>query len=84
MSYIMHLNTGKLDFDKNRNMLILRNYMDAFPDEVKVVSDHTGKVVRFIADYEEAERNEFWDGEMYQYKSVDDRHPDIVLIFVRG
>ena len=43
-----------------------------FPMKFSVTSEHTGAVVEFVYDHEEAEINEGWDGEMARYMCVTD------------
>lgn len=44
---------------------------EGFPNTVTVKSAHTGKIATFVKDHAAAQRNEWWDGEMYEYKSQD-------------
>ena len=46
--------------------------MKNFPDSFTVVSAHTGTEVKFVYDSDAAEQNEWWDGEMAQYRPLGD------------
>lgn len=46
--------------------------LKTFPHDFEIKSAHTGKVVKFVADTDAAEDNEWWDGEMYQYRALAD------------
>lgn len=65
-------NSSQFTFDKNTKRMVgeaseLGMRPGNFPQSLDVVSDHTGRTVRFVYDLAEALRNEFWDGEMVEY-----------------
>jgi hypothetical protein len=63
----------RFEFNKKQrtlcaNLSDLGMKWNALPTEITVRSHHTGVAVTFVYDTEAAERNEFWDGEMCEYK----------------
>lgn len=46
-----------------------------FPETITITSDRTGQKVTFNADREAALAAEFWDGELMEYKPVQDGTP---------
>jgi hypothetical protein len=67
----MEINFNDCVFNKKTKTLLLGNFEARFPNEFKVRSNRTGKVVRFVQDIEAAMRNEFWDGMMMEYKPTE-------------
>ena len=60
-------------FNKETGRLTMSSelYCGGFPAELVVHSHHTGNDVVFVQDHHAAARNEWWDGEMYEYLPVD-------------
>lgn len=54
--------------------------VNTYPREVTLVSARTNKELVFVQDNEAAERNEYWDGTMYEYKSSDDAYNHIRIV----
>lgn len=63
------LYTNEGVFDKENKILSFSSN-GVFPAYLEVRSSHTGKLVVFARDDAAAEANEFWDGELYEYKPV--------------
>lgn len=63
----LNIELANCEWDSKKHVLTYRLDSNSFPDRVFVRSHHTGKVVCFVADKISAERNEWWDGEMYEY-----------------
>jgi hypothetical protein len=64
---------NRFAYNKNSRLLTasLRDLgMRTLPQEVEIRSHLTGHIVKFVYDNEAAERHEFWDGEMAEYKPV--------------
>lgn len=61
---------SEMEFRKDTGTLTLcinmRNTA-RFPDQLSVVSEHTGRIVKFVQDHQAAEENEYWDGELMKY-----------------
>lgn len=77
---VQTFHSNQFTFDKNTKRMVaeasdLGLRAGDFPQSLDVVSDHTGRTVRFVYDLAEALRNEFWDGEMVEYvpTSVDSK-----------
>lgn len=67
------INLQDCSFNKETGRLTLSSefFCGAFPADLIISSHHTGNEVRFVKDHAAAERNEWWDGEMYEYLPVD-------------
>lgn len=70
------IHTSQCEWDKKTRQLIFRGARN-YPNSIDVISSHTGVVHRFVADHDRAEQCEWWDGEMYEYKCLEN---DIRLI----
>lgn len=71
----MNYTTNHFEFNKERKSLFsdLETLgLPKFPKSFTVTSEHTGAVVEFVYDWDEAERNEGWDGEMAVYRPTTD------------
>lgn len=71
----MNFSTNHFEFNKEKkalfsNLEILG--LPKFPMKFSVTSEHTGAVVEFVYDHDEAEIMEGWDGEMARYLPVTD------------
>lgn len=55
-----------------------------FPEFIKVVSHRTGGSIVFEQDIEAAIANEFWDGEMCEYKPHSDNNRVSKLVVYNG
>lgn len=66
------INLAHCSFNKEAGHLTLSSefFAGGFPAELIVRSHHTGNEVLFVKDHAAAERNEWWDGEMYEYLPV--------------
>lgn len=66
--------TSFFQYDKKSRLLVSsKNVLGIshFPSALEVISTETGRIVKFFADNDAAERNEFWDGEMMEYYTRD-------------
>lgn len=63
------ISTDQCNWNKETRTLTHNYLPSTFPEKVRIVSSKTFKEVLFHQDEEAAIRNEFWDGEMSEYKS---------------
>jgi formate-dependent phosphoribosylglycinamide formyltransferase (GAR transformylase) len=78
-----NFSTSKFTYDKSSNVFYAN--MDAlglkcYPDTFTLVSAKTGKEIKFVKNIEAAEKNEWWDGVMYEYKMLDGHSKNIRVI----
>ena len=68
------VNLRYCSFNKDTKTLTVASefFGGVFPPEVVISSHYSNKTVRFIKDQEAAIANEFWDGEMCEYRPIDD------------
>ncbi len=76
-------NLSECKFTKSTKTLVMSFPSCQFPDVVKLTSNHTGKVIEFVRDTAAAEQNEWWDGEMYEYKPIEEV-PNVVKLVLTG
>lgn len=73
----MEYSTNQFSFQKKGRVLVAELSElgippgAGFPNSFDIRSAHTGKVVRFVKNQEAAMRNEGWDGEQYEYFTLD-------------
>jgi hypothetical protein len=71
----MNFSTNDFEFNKEKKALwsdLGTLGLPKYPMKFSVTSEHTGAVVEFVYDHDEAELNEGWDGEMALYRPVVD------------
>lgn len=52
---------------ERKSLSVVFSYGRGYPAQIEVYSHYTGRVVTFTKDEGAALRNEFWDGEFYEY-----------------
>lgn len=65
---IPRITLDECEFNKERKLLIAVSPTSGFPKEIEVYSHFTDRVILFTKDEAAALRNEFWDGELYEYR----------------
>lgn len=71
MTPVINLQDCSFNKDTGRLTLSSEFFGGSFPAELVISSHHTGKGVMFVQDNTAAERNEWWDGEMYEYLPIE-------------
>lgn len=67
MSTELHAETQNFSFIDN--VMTYHHAVREFPKYVVVRSNHTGRVITFVANEEAAIANEFWDGMQMEYRA---------------
>jgi hypothetical protein len=69
---LFDLELSACEYQKAQKLLVVSSDITGgFPDAIRVVSHHTGKVVLFEVDVQAGIDHEFWDGEMCEYVPVE-------------
>jgi hypothetical protein len=66
--------SGYFEYDKKKKVMsssLNKLGLTRFPSVLEIISIATGRIVRFEQDEKQAERNEYWDGEMMVYVTRD-------------
>lgn len=69
-----NFSTSQFTYDKSRNVFYTNQSvlgLTSYPDSFTLISSKTGKEIKFTKNHEAAERNEWWDGTMYEYETSD-------------
>lgn len=73
MTIIRELDTATAVFNKPMKAIVIPfGYTEPFPHVVKLRSHKSNRVIECLFDTQASERNEGWDGEMAEYRPMEE------------